>query len=66
MKDADAIVHLAAIVGYPACSKDPELAKNVNVTGTKNITKNLKQGQRLVYASTGKKYHISIDAQNGK
>nr|BAA05020.1 HrEpiB [Halocynthia roretzi] len=56
MKDADAIVHLAAIVGYPACSKDPELAKNVNVTGTKNITKNLKQGQRLVYASTGSCY----------
>src|SRR5687768_16316403 len=30
---ADAIVHLAAIVGDPPCAKDPELSAEVNVEG---------------------------------
>lgn len=54
MDGADAIIHLAALVGYPACANEPEKATLVNVQGTKNVTKNLKDGQRLIYASTGK------------
>ena len=30
----DAVVHLAAIVGDPACARDPELSNAVNVEGT--------------------------------
>ena len=31
----DYVAHLAAIVGDPACAKDPELAKDVNLNGSK-------------------------------
>lgn len=56
MEDVDGIIHLAAIVGYPACSKEPEMATSINVGGTNNVAKNLRAGQRLIYASTGSCY----------
>jgi nucleoside-diphosphate-sugar epimerase len=54
--DADAIVHLAAIVGYPACKKSPELAKRVNVDGTIAVASIRRKDQHLIYASTGSNY----------
>jgi nucleoside-diphosphate-sugar epimerase len=57
LRDADVIVHLAGIVGYPACSQNPILANAVNVTGTENVVKNVRKGeQKLVFASTGSCY----------
>ncbi|XP_041453981.1 UDP-glucose 4-epimerase-like [Lytechinus variegatus] len=56
MEDCNVVIHLAAIVGYPACEKDPDEAKEVNEDGTANIIKNLRRDQQLIYASTGSCY----------
>lgn len=55
-KDKDIIIHLAAIVGYPACRRDPILAETTNVIGSKNLIKALGTGQRVLFASTGSNY----------
>ncbi len=52
----DAIVHLAAIVGYPACKKEPQLAQAINVEGTRNLLAARKKDARFLYASTGSIY----------
>ncbi len=53
--DVDAIVHLAAISGAPACDRDPELATEVNDRGTYIVARSA--GRRpIVYASTGSCY----------
>ena len=55
MKGVDAIIHLAAIVGAPACLKFPELALKVNVEATRRITE-LSEGRPIVFASTNSNY----------
>lgn len=54
--EADVIIHLAAIVGFPACMANPPTAISTNVEGTRNIMKYLGLEQRLIYASTGSVY----------
>ena len=53
---ADVVVHLAAIVGYPACRKDPKLAETVNVDGTRNIIEVTSPQQLILFGSTGSNY----------
>ena len=52
------VIHLAAIVGFPACRKNPELANTVNVDSSKLISSLLSKDQGTVYASTGSNYGI--------
>lgn len=52
----DAIVHLAALVGYPACDAEPVEAQSVNVEGTRLLVQSLGNDQILVLASTGSSY----------
>src|SRR4051812_281028 len=52
VKGVDAIIHLAAIVGYPACKKDTRLAKEINVDGARIVNAARSKDQRLIFAST--------------
>lgn len=53
----DKILHLAAIARFSDADKDPQLAYETNVLGTKNVVKIAKKYHiPLVYASTGSVY----------
>ncbi len=48
----DAVLHLAAVVGYPACDADPQGALSINAAGTRALAQMLSDGVPLVYLST--------------
>jgi nucleoside-diphosphate-sugar epimerase len=54
----DAVVHLAAIVGDPACGRDPELSNAVNVEGTASLVADARAAgvERFLFASTCSNY----------
>jgi nucleoside-diphosphate-sugar epimerase len=50
-RGVQAIVHLAAVSGYPACARDPAEAADINVRGTARVVE-ASAGRPLVLAST--------------
>ncbi len=56
MRGVDAIIHLAAIVGYPACAAVPEVARDVNTVGTQSLNRARSPHQPVLAASTGSVY----------
>ncbi|MEC8192250.1 MAG: NAD(P)-dependent oxidoreductase [Myxococcota bacterium] len=56
MDGVEAVVHLAALVGYPLCKKMPNRATEVNVGGTQNVLDTMPEDAKLIYASTGSNY----------
>ena len=52
----DAIIHLAGIVGFPACRKEPELSRKTNVNGTKTVVEAAGGKIPVFFASTGSTY----------
>jgi len=63
LNDADAVVHLAAIVGDPACARDPALSQVVNVEATAALVADAVDAgvQRFVFASTCSNYGRMAD-----
>ena len=55
IKSCDSVIHLAGIVGYPACAANPDTAYRVNVEGTKRVI-DASANIPFVYASTGSVY----------
>ena len=58
MKDVFAVAHLAAIVGDPACAKQPELANTTNLEGSKLVYRIAEEMgvEKFVFASTCSNY----------
>tara|TARA_B100000902_G_scaffold389960_1_gene438058 strand:+ start:108 stop:1007 length:900 start_codon:yes stop_codon:yes gene_type:complete len=55
LNKADIVIHLAGIIGFPACNAEPDLAYRINVEGTKRVIE-ASAGKQFVYASTGSVY----------
>src|SRR6476469_6074712 len=61
LKGADSVVHLAAIVGDPACARDPQLAQEVNVDASFALAAEAAGVDRFVMASTCSNYGRMAD-----
>jgi nucleoside-diphosphate-sugar epimerase len=62
---AEAVVHLAAIVGDPACARDPELARETNVEATRGLVADANAAgvRQLIFASTCSNYGRMADPE---
>ena len=59
--EADVIIPLAAIVGFPACASEPELAKDINFKQIFNIVKFTNgKGKKILYPNTNSGYGIGV------
>lgn len=58
LKGIDVVVHLAAIVGDPACAKNPELAKTTNFEGSRLLYDKANEVgvDRFIFSSTCSNY----------
>ncbi len=60
-KGKDIIIHLAAIVGFPACRENPNFAETINVGGTKNLISSVDKNQYVLFGSTGSNYGVLVN-----
>lgn len=58
MTSADVVIPLAALVGAPACARDPLTATSVNLDAVVQITRCRRPGQRIVFPTTNSGYGI--------
>lgn len=58
LREMDAVVHLAAIVGDPACARAPELAREINERASLALIEEARRAgvRRFVFASTCSNY----------
>src|SRR3989344_2329326 len=58
VRQSDVIIHLACIVGAPACDKDPVAAISVNLESVRNILRFRTKNQPIIYPNTNSGYGI--------
>ena len=59
--EVDVVIPLAAIVGFPACDAEPELAKEINFKQIFNIVKFTKgKNVKILYPNTNSGYGIGV------
>lgn len=56
LKTADVIIPLAAVVGGPACDRDPWLAQSVNLDAIRLLNRLRSPDQRVIYPNTNSGY----------
>lgn len=61
VKGVDAVAHLAGIVGFPACRKDPDGSRDINVHGTQVLVDAAPKDAPIFFASTGSNYGKLIE-----
>jgi nucleoside-diphosphate-sugar epimerase len=62
VKDADVIIHLAAIVGASACDRDPALTTSVNLESVKLLNRLRSPSQRVLFPNTNSGYGTTSGA----
>ncbi len=55
IENMDAVIHLAFLVGGPACKKDPDSARSIALQGTENVLREC-EGKQIVFASSDAVY----------
>jgi nucleoside-diphosphate-sugar epimerase len=56
VEQVDVVIPLAALVGFPLCEKDKDLATSINTTQIKNIVDILRPDQKILYPNTNSGY----------
>src|ERR1700719_3180509 len=56
LKDADVVIHLAAIVGASACDRDPVLATTVNLDAVRLLNRLRSPRQPVIFPNTNSGY----------
>ena len=58
VEQVDVVIPLAALVGFPLCEKDKDLATSINTTQIQNIVDVLSDDQMILYPNTNSGYGI--------
>ena len=58
VEQVDVVIPLAALVGFPLCEKDKDLATSINTTQIQNIVDILSDDQMILYPNTNSGYGI--------
>lgn len=59
--EADVIIPLAAIVGFPACAKDPDTANKINNLHVQFIVSKARKDTKIIYPNTNSGYGVGED-----